>query len=72
MHFLKTMLVGAAMATMAVAQDTLGFTSVPTSVKAGQPVTITYSSGDSSVGTLFAIFAGLRGLIFARSLRPSP
>jgi len=50
MHFLKTMLVGAAMATMAVAQSTLAFTSTPTSVTAGKPVTVTYAGGDSTVG----------------------
>ncbi len=54
MHFFRTVIVGAvAMATAAYAQGTLAFTSTPASVTAGQPVTITYSSDDNSVGFLF-------------------
>ncbi|MCJ1363451.1 hypothetical protein MMC16_002558 [Acarospora aff. strigata] len=52
MHYLKTILVGAVMATVAVAQSTLAFTSTPSTVTAGNPVTITYASADSSPVTI--------------------
>jgi hypothetical protein len=56
MHFLKTLFVSAAMATMAIAQtQQLAFTSTPASVTAGKPVTITYAGGDTTVGYIQTI-----------------
>jgi len=50
MHFLKTLFLSAAMATMAIAQSQqLAFTSTPASATAGKPVTITWAGGDTSV-----------------------
>ncbi|KAI9681138.1 MAG: hypothetical protein M1817_002420 [Caeruleum heppii] len=48
MHFFKTVLVAASALSLASAQAILAFTSTPTSVTAGEPVTITYAGGDAS------------------------
>lgn len=47
MHFRKALFLGlSALAAHAVAQERLAFTSFPSSVTAGEPVTITYAGGD--------------------------
>ncbi|KAI1919150.1 hypothetical protein LOZ58_002075 [Ophidiomyces ophidiicola] len=45
MHFFKTLLAGAALVASAVAQGKLAFTSFPSNVHVGSPVTVTWSGG---------------------------
>ena len=60
MQLIKSVFLGlSALATLAAAQGQLGFTSVPSSVTAGQPATVTFSNGDNSVSARTHLWSSL-------------
>lgn len=70
MHFFKALLAGAALVASTVAQGQLAFTSFPSNVQVGKPVTVTWAGGNPTLVCyiLFRMFKGSKPTLIPDSL----